>query len=98
VDIILVWVHIQGLSFILQSEEVLGKNGNTLSNFYELDLYFQETRYYDMDRILVGLKVRKGMIELMDIRRGFYLFRLNMDYEGIPFICVSFHYYGNLVS
>lgn len=97
-DIILVWVRIQGLSFILKSEEVLGKNGNTLSNFYEVDLYFQETRYYGMDRILVGLKVRKGLIELMDIRRGFYLFRLNMDYEGIHFICVSFHYYGNLVA
>jgi hypothetical protein len=50
-----------------------------------------------MARILVGLKVRKGLTELMDIRRGVDLFRLNMNYEGIPFICVHFITMGTLL-
>ena len=65
-DIILVWARIQGLSMV------------TLSNFYEVDLYFQENRYYGMARILLGLKVRKGLTESMDTRRGVDIFHLNL--------------------
>jgi hypothetical protein len=96
VEILLVWVHIPGLPLIRWSKEVFEKIGNTLGTFYEVDLSFQETRYYGMARILVGLEVSKGLVVSMYIIREVDLLYLNLDFEGIPFRCVHFHYYGNL--
>jgi hypothetical protein len=58
-----VWVHILGLPLILWSKEVFEKIGNTLGTFYEANLSFQETGYYGMAQILVGLEVSKGLVE-----------------------------------
>jgi hypothetical protein len=49
VSILLVWVCVPRLPLISCSKEVLKNIGDTLGSFYEIDLSFQETRYYGMD-------------------------------------------------
>jgi hypothetical protein len=76
---------------------VLEKIGNSLVTFYKVDLSFQETGYCGTAQILVGQEVSKGLAKSMDIKRGVDIFHLNLDYKGIPFICVHCQYYGHLV-
>jgi hypothetical protein len=91
VDILPVCIHILVLMF--------KKIGNFLDTFYEEYLSFQETRYYGMARILVGLEVRKGLVKLMDNKMGVDFFHLNIYYEGISFICIiHYHYYVHLAT
>jgi hypothetical protein len=63
VDILLVWVRIPRLPLVLWSEDVFAEIGNSLGSYYEVDLSFQDTGYFGMARILVGLETSKGLAE-----------------------------------
>jgi hypothetical protein len=62
--------HSMGLPLVLWLKDVFEAIGNALGSYYEANYTFCDTRYYGMERILVGLETNKGLVEEMVIKHG----------------------------
>jgi len=91
-----IWVRLPHLPLHLWGKSSLEDIGNKLGRF--LDSSEPKGGQYTCARICVEVNLEKGLPEAIKLTKGNWSHIQELDYEQIPFKCISCHVYGHFAK
>jgi hypothetical protein len=97
-DIVPIRMKLLGLPIELWSLEVFQAIGNSLGDFYEADMSYEDSSLFTIAQILVFIDIWEGLAPEMVLQKGNNSFTQILDHCGVPFKCNCCHVYGHVVK
>lgn len=86
-----IWVWMSDLPLQYWTPIIFKQIGNALGTYLDHDQSFESTGIMSMARILVHLDIRARLEEKITLHWRHFMYKQNLDYEGVPFWCRHYH-------
>jgi hypothetical protein len=93
-----IWIKMLVLPMEWWSSKGFIAVGDCLGLTLTIDEIYKSNTRHTMDRFLVNLKIKYGILEFVDLVCGSHKFSQYLDYRNVPFCCVWCNKLGHLLE